>query len=279
MKIKFWGVRGSLPSCGPSFIKYGGHTSCIELRSKTGELIIIDAGTGIKDLGRSLIGNCPKSLTMLFSHSHSDHIFGFPFFMPIYKKGVKINMCGCNYSSGPVREIVLRFMQPPFFPVKFENISAEFDFRLLKKGITLLSGIHVLPIEISHPDGGFGFRFEEDGKTIVFLTDNELKFRHKTGRSFEEYADFCRNADILIHDAQYTDEEYKTHVSWGHSTPSQVLELAEKADVKKVVFFHHDPERTDAELDLIVSKARHQMNKDGSSISCLAAMAGQEINL
>ena len=143
----------------------------------------------------------------------------------------------------------------------------------------MLSCIQVVPIEISHPDGGFGFRFEEDGKKIVFLTDNELKFKHRKGRSFEEYADFCKNADILIHDAQYTEEEYKTHVSWGHSTPNQVLELAEKASVKKVVFFHHDPERTDAELDLMVSQARQQISKNGSSIACIAAMAGQEISL
>ena len=279
MKIRFWGVRGSLPSCGPSFIKYGGHTSCVELRSKRGDLIVIDAGTGIKDLGRSLAENCPESLTMLFSHSHTDHIFGFPFFMPIYKKGVKINMYGCNYSSGPVREIVLRFMQPPFFPVKFENISAEFEFRLLEKGITEFSGIKILPIEISHPDGGFGFRFEEDGKSIVFLTDNELKYQHKGGHTFEEYAEFCKNADVLIHDAQYSEKEYKTHVSWGHSTPAQVLELAELAGAKKAVFFHHAPERTDAELDLMVSYAQAHLRNKGITLICSAAQANQEIIL
>ena len=279
MKIKFWGVRGSLPSCGPAFLKYGGHTSCVELRSKSGELIVIDAGTGIKDLGRSIIGNCPESFTMLFSHSHSDHIFGFPFFLPIYKKGVKINMYGCDYSSGPVREIVLRFMQPPFFPVKFENISAKFEFNLLAKGVTEISGIKIKLIEISHPDGGFGFRFEEDGKSIVFLTDNELMFRHKGGHSFEEYADFCKNADILIHDAQYTENDYKTHISWGHSTPEQVIELAKKAGVKKAVFFHHDPERTDAELDRMTAFAHNMIRKSGYKISCDAARADQEIIL
>lgn len=279
MKIKFWGVRGSLPSCGSSFVKYGGHTSCLELRSKDNSLLVIDAGTGIKDLGLSLNGNFPETIKMLFTHSHTDHIFGFPFFSPIYRKGIHIDMYCGNYFSGPVREIVMRFMQPPFFPVKFENISAKFDFRLLNKESTVLSGINVMPIEISHPNGGLGFRFEEDGKSAVFLTDNELRYTHLGGLSFDGYVDVCRNADLLIHDAQYSEEEYKNHVTWGHSTFGQVIELAEKAQVKQVVFFHHDPERTDGQLDEFVRHYNDILQKKGSAIRCQAAQTGHEIIL
>jgi len=280
MIIRFWGTRGSVPVCSPSVLKYGGDTTCVELRSKNNDLIVIDAGTGIRDLAVSLKNEkCPESFTMMFTHSHTDHIWGFPFFFPVYRKGQKINISCCNASCGSGKEIVSGTMRPPIFPVKFENAAADFSFSTIPPEGTEIYGIKVTPVAISHPDGGSGFRFEENGRIFVFLTDNELKYNHKGSIGFEGYAEFCRNADLLVHDAQYNDEEYKMFRTWGHSTYSQVLELAEAAEVRHVCFFHHSPDRTDAEIDTIADSCNALLRTSGKRLSCSAVYKKQEIRL
>lgn len=266
--------------CGPSVLKYGGDTTCVELRSKNNNLIIIDAGTGIRSLGASLKNDkCLEGFTIMFTHSHTDHIWGFPFFPLIYRKGQKINIAGCDAPCGSGHEIASGAMRPPIFPVSFENTAADFSFSTIPAEGTEIYGIKITPIAISHPDGGSGFRFEEDGKVFVFLTDNELKYRHKGGRSFDEYAEFCRNADLLVHDAQYTDEEYKLFRTWGHSTYRQVIELSEAAGVKHVCFFHHSPDRTDEEIDSITESCGKVLRAAGKKLICSAVFKKQEICL
>jgi len=279
MKIKFWGTRGSISVSGGQYLKYGGNTSCVELRSEKNELIVIDAGSGIYPLGRELEKNKTDKITMLFTHSHWDHILGFPFFAPIYRKTAYIKMAGCSYSSGPVREIVLKTMQPPGFPLKFEEIAANFEFTLLHSGGDEISGIAVEPVEISHPGGGFGYKFTEADRSFVFLTDNELRYRHEGGGTPEEYADFCRGADLLIHDADYTPEEYAANAAWGHSTWEHAMELAVLSGVPRLGFFHHNPCRSDSDIDRIVSSAREKAVKSGLKIDCFAAREGQEIKI
>ncbi len=279
MKIKFWGARGSIPVSGRRYIKYGGSTTCVEVRSRKDELTIIDAGSGIRLLGKELLKNSHNRFTMLFTHSHWDHVLGFPFFAPIYSKKTRINMMGCSFTSDPVREIIAKTMQPPGFPVKFEEISARFDFASVCNSGCDLGGLQVLPIELSHPNNGLGYKFSEGGSTFVFLTDNELGFLHPGGRTPADYVAFSRGADLLVHDADYTDEEYPRRRTWGHSTWQQALDLALKAEVRALGLFHHNQDRGDAELDRIVAECGKAARRAGSKLKCFAVREGQEVKL
>ncbi|MDD5210373.1 MAG: MBL fold metallo-hydrolase [Elusimicrobiales bacterium] len=279
MKIKFWGARGSIPVSGKNYVKYGGSTTCVEIRSKKDELTIIDAGSGIRLLGKELLKKKHHDFTMLFTHSHWDHVLGFPFFAPIYNKKTHIKIMGCSFSSDPVREIIAKTMQPPGFPVKFEEISARFEFATLCSGGCEIAGLQVQPIELSHPNNALGYRFSEGGRSFAFLTDNELDFVHPGGKSFDDYAAFSRGADLLVHDADYTPEEYHRRRTWGHSTWEQALNLALKAEVRALGLFHHNQDRYDSELDRILAECARRIRKAGSRLKCFAVKEGQEVKL
>ena len=279
MKIKFWGARGSIPVSGKNYIKYGGCTTCVEVRSKKNELVIVDAGSGIRLLGKELLKNSHNNFTMLFTHSHWDHVLGFPFFAPIYNKKTHIKIMGCSYSSDSVREIIAKTMQPPGFPVKFEEISARFDFDSMCAAGCDIGGMQVIPIQLSHPNNGLGYKFCEGGKTFAFLTDNELEFMHPGGKTPEDYAAFARGAELLVHDADYTDEEYPRRKTWGHSTWQQALALALKAEVRALGLFHHNQDRYDSELDRIVAECGRRARRAGSKLKIFAVREGQEVKL
>ena len=279
MKIKFWGARGSIPVSGKNYIKYGGSTTCVEVRTKKDELVIVDAGSGIRLLGKELLKNSHTNFNMLFTHSHWDHVLGFPFFAPIYNKKTRIRIMGCSFSSDPVREIIAKTMQPPGFPVKFEEIEARFEFGSLCAGGCDISGLQVLPIELSHPNNGLGYKFSEGGKTFAFLTDNELGFVHPGGRKPEDYVAFSRGADLLVHDADFTPEEYPRRRTWGHSTWRQALDLALRAEVRALGLFHHNQDRHDRDVDRIVAECSSLARKAGSRLKCFAVKEQQEIKL
>lgn len=279
MKIKFWGARGSIPVSGRQYLKYGGCTTCVELRSEKGDLLVVDAGSGIRVLGKELVKDPCHNFTMLFTHSHWDHVLGFPFFAPIYNKKTRIKIMGCSFSSDPVREIIAKTMQPPGFPVKFEEISARFEFGSLCAGGCGISGMHVTPIELSHPNQGLGYKFSEADKTFVFLTDNELGFIHPGGLAQEHYADFARGADLLVHDADYTPEEYPLRRTWGHSTWEQAVDLALKAEVRSLGLFHHNQDRSDRDVEKILALCARRVRRAGSRLKCFAVREGQEIKL
>ncbi|MEA3307079.1 MAG: MBL fold metallo-hydrolase [Elusimicrobiota bacterium] len=279
MKIKFWGARGSITVCGKDYLKYGGDTTCVEIRSKKGDLIIIDAGTGIRNLGKQLIKEGTKSFNMLFTHSHWDHIMGFPFFAPIYRKSTKIVLRGCSFCAESIKEVLTKTMRPPGFPVKFEEISASFEYRSVPAEKFEIGGIKITPIELSHPNFGLGYRFEEDEKSFVFLTDNELGFSHPGAKKFEDYVAFCAGADLLVHDAEYTEEEYPKKKTWGHSTNKQALNLALKAKVKTLGFTHHNQDRIDIEVDKMVDSCKADSKAEGIDLDCFAVQVGQEIEL
>jgi len=255
MKITFWGVRGSIPVCGKEFIKYGGSTTCVEVSQENFSPIVIDSGTGIRDIGKKYVKERVKKINMLFTHQHWDHVLGFPFFLPVYEN-VEINVMGCSYSTDDAREIIAKTMQPPGFPVKFEEIEAKFTFSSVCMDGCDIGNIKVYPIEISHPNGGLGYRFEHKGKKFVFLTDNELGYSHYGSRKYEEYVDFCYGADLLVHDADYTEKEYVLRKTWGHSTWQMALKLAIDSKAKQLGLFHHNQDRTDKEIDKIESECR-----------------------
>jgi phosphoribosyl 1,2-cyclic phosphodiesterase len=249
------------------------------VRLDDGSLIIIDAGSGIRKLGKALLAadDTPKDIYLYLTHAHWDHLMGFPFFMPAYAKGTKIHVRGGVRAKRFLERFLSKQMEAPYFPVDFKAMQAKFDFTTGKPEGLKIGKARLLPIPLSHPNGGWGCRIDEPGGSFVFLTDNELGHVHEGGLKSSEYVEACARADLLIHDAQYTEEEYKKKKTWGHSTYSQSLMLAMSARAKRVGFFHHDPERTDDDIDGLVSRTRRKAEDENRSIECFGVAEGQEI--
>lgn len=286
MKIKIWGCRGSLATPGRQTLRYGGNTTCVEVRTREEGVIVLDAGSGLCNLGRSLVAEHDLAhLVMLFTHAHWDHLCGFPFFDPAYVPQCQIMLCGGPDAQQSLRQYLGRQMEPPFFPVPFDHLRARIDFgcgcgRPCGGRITSMAGgPGCRSIRLNHPNGGYGFKLEEDGKVFAFLPDNELGFHHENGAGFADYVDFCRGADLLFHDAQYTDSEYSRTRGWGHSSYADALRLAAEAGVKRLGLFHHDPTRTDDDLDQQVEWCREQLRKTGSPVDCFACAEEMVIEL
>lgn len=280
MKIKVWGCRGSLPTPGESMLKYGGNTTCLEIRPDCGHILIVDAGSGIRKLGKEILEDTSiTDICLLLTHSHWDHLMGFPFFVPAYFSRYNINVCGGTGAQGLVKKYLARQMESPYFPVGFDVLKAKFNFQCGNHGLTGTCPLGIIPIPLSHPNGAYGFKFVFNGKAFVFLTDNELGMQHEGGLSFDDYVEASKNADLLFHDAQYTHEEYQKTKGWGHSTYEEVIELAIKAKVKKLGFFHHDPDRTDKELDEIMQKLKAAMKKSKNRLDFFAVREGSEFEI
>ncbi len=285
MKIKIWGCRGSLITPGKETLRYGGNTTCVEVRKQDGRVIILDAGSGLMNLGKALVTRQELTLHMLLTHAHWDHLCGFPFFAPAYLPQCHIMLCGGPTAQQSLERYFKHQMEPPFFPIPFEGLKARFEFgcrcdQPCAGKITAMSdgpGCH--SVRLNHPDGGYGFKLEEDGKTFVFLPDNELGVHHENGPDFAEHVDFCRGADLLFHDAQYTEAEYQRTRGWGHSTYAAALRLATAAGVKRLGLFHHDPARTDDDLDHQVEWCRQQLRAAGSTLDCFACADEMVIDL
>ncbi|MBC2717889.1 MAG: MBL fold metallo-hydrolase [Desulfobacteraceae bacterium] len=270
MHIKCWGSRGSIPVSGPDYLKYGGDTTCIEIRTKSGHLIIVDAGTGIRRLGNQLVVDNCTVYHFLFTHSHWDHLIGFPFFKPLYQSESDIQIYRCPFPGKFIEEIVNKMMGPPHFPVRYSDLKAKITYKAACPSEFQIGSVTVIPISLSHPNGGCGYKFIEDGKAFVFLTDNELGYIHYDGLQSSDYAILCENADLLFHDAEYTPEEYEKSIEWGHSTYTDALEMALKAGVKRLGLFHHNHERTDAQEDLIVDHCRRIIEERSARLDCFA---------
>jgi phosphoribosyl 1,2-cyclic phosphodiesterase len=270
MYIKCWGSRGSIPVSGKEYLKYGGDTTCLEIRTKSNDIIIIDAGTGIRRLGNLLIKENQNKYHFIFTHTHWDHIMGFPYFKPLYSNHTEFRMHRCPFHSQLVKNIISNIMAPPNFPVKYSDIKAELFYEEACPTEFEIGSVKVVPIPISHPNGGSGYKFIEDSKSFVFLTDNELGFIHPGGLPYKDYVKFSSGADLLIHDAEYTPEEYKTFIDWGHSVYTDVLNLAFEAGVKKVGLFHLNQERTDREMNKIVKNCGKIIADKSNNMECFA---------
>ncbi|MBD3319950.1 MAG: MBL fold metallo-hydrolase [Chitinivibrionales bacterium] len=279
MYIRCWGSRGSLPASGAQYLKYGGDTSCIEVRSSKGDILVIDAGTGIRGLGDKLAAEKPGRIDMLFTHAHWDHIFGFPFFSPLYQKGIDITIRGYPYPGKTYKEILSGFMSPPYFPVGLEVFRAKVKFGTINSRPFSIGALKVRPIPLSHPDFGVGFRIEERGKSFVFLTDNELSYVHEGGLVYNEYVGFAHSADLLIHDAEFTRKEYRQYRTFGHSHFVEAIKLAIDSRAYRFGMFHHNRNRSDDEIDEIVSKARKIAEKENPDIDCFAVGSSFELKL
>lgn len=270
MEIRCWGSRGSVPVSGKQVARYGGDTTCIQITSKSKHQIILDAGTGIRRLGNYFINENLTDYHLIFTHAHWDHVMGIPFFRPFQYKKVNVIVQDRTFNAINTEKMIDQVMRPPFFPIGIEDLNANITFDKSLNGRFTIGSIDIESIPLSHPGGGTGYKLTEDGKSFVFLTDNELMFRHPDSVTFEEYVDFCKGADLLLHDTEYTDEEYHKRQGWGHSAMSHVLDLSIKAGVKKLGLFHLSQDRSDDEVDLQVSQIRDAVQKAGAPMDCFA---------
>ena len=258
IKARFWGVRGSIPTPGESTVRYGGNTSCLEVRCDE-KLIVFDGGTGLKGLGDSLLPEAPIDAFMFFSHVHWDHIQGFPFFAPARTKGNRFRLYGGKNVTSTLAETLAGQMNYPNFPVTLEQMAADIDFHEFDDGqsVDLGNGARVIALEMNHPNGCHGYRVEYNNKCLTYCTDTEHREQPD-----ENVLQLARNTDLFIYDAQYTPEEYAgddggiPHLGWGHSTYAEGARLAKLAGAKRLVLFHHDPEHDDEAISAIERRCR-----------------------
>ncbi|HVO01123.1 MAG TPA: MBL fold metallo-hydrolase [Candidatus Cybelea sp.] len=251
--VRFWGVRGSIACCSADYARYGGNTSCVEIRCGDHELIF-DAGTGIRPLGKQLIRAMPVTANVFFTHTHLDHIVGLPFFAPLYKPGNKIRIWS-GHLEAPLtfQDALCHMMAPPLFPVPPAVFASEPEVHDFRAGETLrpVDGVVLKTTPLNHPNGATGYRVEYEGKSVCYVTDCE----HNGKGPEPAVVELIKGADVFIYDTSYTDEEYPIFKGWGHSTWQEGVRLADAAGVKTLVLFHHDPSHTDAAMDRIAEAA------------------------
>jgi phosphoribosyl 1,2-cyclic phosphodiesterase len=305
MKIRFWGVRGSIPVPGPQTNRYGGNTSCVEVRPKQGPHLILDAGTGLRRLGKEMMqtafGEGKGRAHLLISHTHWDHIQGLPFFSPLYQEGNQFYVYARQRDDTHLRAVFASQTEDPYFPVPFNHVKANVAFRELVEGARFEIGdVKVACTRLNHPWIAMAYRLDCDGASMVYCTDTapftDILLEHefistppKPGESLdpdhaeklrrmrENLVSLCKGAHLLIYDTQFTPDEYRAKPHWGHSTPLDAIEIGLAAKVKTVALYHHAPERTDEEMDDILKATRKQVS--GSGLEIIAASESLELTL
>ena len=252
--VKFWGVRGALPCSAPDQVEFGGNTACVEVRC-AGKLIVLDAGSGLRNLGKHLLSlNRDIDFDLLLSHCHLDHVIGLPFFDPAYSDRASFRIRAGNLLPGTnVHDTVAQMMTPPLFPIMPEAFRARIDYSDFRAGEPLdLGGLEVATAPLFHPGGATGYRIPCGQTAIAYVTDNE----HRPTGPDPQLVDLVRDVDLMIYDASYTPEEYDRRVGWGHSTWAEAVRLAEIAGVKRIALFHHDPSHDDDAMSAIEAQAQ-----------------------
>ena len=252
--LKFWGVRGSIACPSKDFVVFGGNTSCLEVNAE-GENIILDAGTGIRNLGDSNIQRDIKKSTILFSHTHWDHITGFPFFAPAFNPNYDLQLvAGHLNKEGGLRKVLSEYMANPVFPVPVEALQSKLSFTDFEVGQPFKLGNDVLikTAKLNHPGGATGYRIEFEGKAICYITDTE----HTPGKPDENILELIENSDLVVYDSTYTEEEFVDKLGWGHSTWEEGARLVQKAGAKSLAIFHHAPEHLDSFMQDLERKAK-----------------------
>ena len=276
MHIRFWGTRGSIPTPGPTTVRYGGNTACVEVRDSTGALLVLDAGTGLRELGINLMnsnGARPVTIDLLISHLHWDHIQGIPFFRPAYLPNSVLRIIGPKQDRS-MKELLGLGMDDPFFPVDLDDIPAKIEIGEMGDGSDRTIGPYrVRSASIFHPAPALAYRIEADGRSVVYATDTEDFMTGKKNPVIE----LAAGADTLIHDAQFLPSDFKE--TWGHSTIDAAIDVAAKAKVKRLVLFHHDPDRADDALDHIGLQAQRAGRKKLPGLEVVVAREGLELEV
>ena len=273
MRVKIWGARGSVPASGPDTKYYGGNTACLSVATDSGELLILDAGSGIRALGKSLVtGREAQTVqaAVLLSHYHWDHILGIPYFQPLYGADNRLAFFSYRHPNSSFQEVIESTMGAPYFPISMRQLASRREFYEVSDQCFQIGGVHVVSRRLNHPQGCLGYRLECGGRVITYATDHEPD----GGVCDNNLLALAAGADLLIIDAQYTQEEYEgCRRGWGHGTWESGVEIARRCAVSQLLLFHHDPDRSDAELHSIV----HQAQRRFSAVE--AAAEGMEIYL
>lgn len=278
VRLKFWGVRGSIPTPGPQTVRFGGNTSCVEVRAD-GQIIILDAGTGLRPLGMALgseFREQPQQLTLLITHTHSDHIQGFPFFGPAYQPQNQIRVLGFEAARQGLQEVLAMQMESPYFPVPLAQMPGNIVFEDLKDTAFHVGPVRVSACQTNHPGICYGYRLNTSCGSICYIPDHETVLSNPGSRS-DGIANMIRDADLVILDAQYTSEEYRDHKGWGHGCMEDVVQLAREMGVKRLYLFHHDPSHDDDFIEKMLQRARRLAM--GSGMRVEAAREGEHVML
>jgi len=277
--VDFWGVRGSVPSPGPTTTRYGGNTSCVSI-TVDNKILILDAGTGIRNLGSAIIGQPELEIFVVVTHSHWDHIQGFPFFTPIYQPNRPVHMFPTLHKKNVVLSSLIDQMDGAHFPITPDQVPSNFNF-VTENPLEFLenNGFHMELVPMNHPGKAFGYKIKIDDKIICYFTDNEIDPPYEKSIELDVLTKHCRNVDILIHDAQYIEADLPLKHGWGHSLISQVTKLGESAEVKNLVYYHHDPERSDDDIDAELETVSKTLKENGSSVHPYFAYEGLRLSI
>ena len=265
MRARIWGARGSLASPGADTVRYGGNTSCIEVRTDDGSLIVLDAGTGIRKLGLALDGARPSRIDLLLSHLHLDHLEGLGFFAPLWDASTELHIWGPPSPVRPLSDRIAQYLSPPLFPVRLADVPARIRLHDAPEEPWGLGSATLRSASIVHRGPTVGYRLEDGGRTIAYLTDHEPARAADLATLPAEWVSgysVAAGADVLIHDCQYTEEEYPTRAGFGHSSSRHVAEFARLAGVRRLLLFHHDPNHDDDELEALLRRVRELWDGD-----------------
>ena len=306
MRVKFWGVRGSLPVPGRKTERYGGNTSCVEVRSESGTRVVVDAGTGIRKLGKELVAETEagkSEVHLLISHTHWDHIQGLPFFSPLYQKGNRLCVYARKRDDLHLRAVFASQTDDPYFPIPFEEAKADIAFRELPDSAQFeISDVKVACARLNHPYIATAYRLTVDGASVVYVSDtapfSDILFEdqfiaqppgpgaelpaadlQKLARMREGIVRLCEGADLVVYDTMFTPEDYKRIPHFGHSRPSDALQICREAGARQLALFHHAPERSDAEVDAILADTKATAKRQGIELDIVAAHEGLDLAL
>ena len=286
MHVRFWGTRGSLPKPGPDTLRFGGNTSCVEVGTVAGTLIVIDGGTGLHALGQEIVkAGKPRNGHLLISHTHWDHIQGIPFFAPFFMADSHWHIFAPKGFGSTIEETLAGQMQYAYFPVRLDQMRARITFTELVEGAFEIADVRIRTQYLNHTALTLGFRLEADGTALVYASDHEpyevrLAGGNEplTGKDLA-HAEFAKDADLLIHDGQFTADEYDCRVGWGHSPLPYATAVARTAHVRRLALTHHDPLRTDAELVRLIGQQQLSEPQDSTLKDIFAATEGELIEL
>ena len=282
MRVKVWGARGSVPSPGPETSRYGGNTACVQVTLSDGTTLVLDAGSGIRGLGLAMADDGPR-LNILLTHLHMDHILGLMFFAPLFRQSAEIAIWGPESPSEPLLDRIARYISAPLSPLEVGELPCSLSFRDASQSEWRIGPATVRAAAVNHRGPTLGYRISEGGSSLCYLPDHEPRPGSDIAKDPPERIsglELAHRATFLVHDCQYTDEEYQAHEGWGHSSLSDALAFARRSEAERLLLFHHDPHHTDDQLDQLHRGAdEHWQSLGGSPGAVAMAVEGEEIEL